>query len=781
MKGNRHLLIVLFLLGCTLPAMAQFRSRMRTADKQYEIHAYNLAIQSYLEALDRRPDDTEALSRIADSYRQLNMLDEAARYYALAVRNRDVEPERLLEFGHVLKGLGRYDEARQWYQLYARDVNAMVGNHYAASVEFAKQQLATSSGFSVTPEPINTASSDFGATFATRDQVTFSSARTDLGGQFDGQARNHPFVSMVTETRFLSVPYLLRNGYRGEGSVGPVAYSPDGGQVIFTRNNFVDGTRQVPGSGMSLSLFMADVNPSGEWVNVRPYVHNGTTFNTGFATWAPDGQTIFFASDRPDGFGGYDIYRSTRVGNSWTTPENLGPVVNSPGHEITPWYDGQSLYFSSDWHHGLGGMDVFRAEQNGTRWTQIFHMGTGINSMRDDMGFVFDSSRNLGYVTSNRPDGVGQEDIYRVTRSAESITLLIRNASDGAPVAGAIIDFSDCGEGAFVADASGRYTFQAIEGLQCNVVVRKDGYASVTIPLQTTGTAPGQEVTINLNNLSETYPGKVVDYASRLPVGGVTVTATNRTTNTSVSAVTDVSGDYYLALTPYTTYDFSLRAPNYQPLEFTLPVEDGLNRNLLGVISLLPGSGSTPANPSVPATPGKPSGISSGFAVQLAAIARLPDLGNYTNMAGIGNVYYVEDGGRYKVRVGVFGTRAEAQQAQTAARSRGYSGAFVVSEAGTSGGGTTTPNPAPTTPPATSGPAYLVQLGAYSNPASFDTGRAGQLGTIVSRPKGNLTLMLVGGINSLEQARQVRQQARTAGYTGAFIVTEQGGQLTKVE
>jgi len=124
-------LVITLLLGFSLPASAQFRSSMRTANKQYDINAYNLAVQSYLAALERLPTDAEALGKIADCYRHLNMMEDAARYYAQAVRQRDINKQHFLEFGHVLRSLGRYDEAKQWYATYARDVNAMVGNQYS--------------------------------------------------------------------------------------------------------------------------------------------------------------------------------------------------------------------------------------------------------------------------------------------------------------------------------------------------------------------------------------------------------------------------------------------------------------------------------------------------------------------------------------------------------------------------------------------------------------------------------------------------------------------------
>ncbi|PSR12773.1 MAG: hypothetical protein DA408_13615 [Bacteroidetes bacterium] len=799
MRFNPVTLIIACLLLFSSPLAAQFRTAMRTANKQYDINAYNLAVQSYLSALERRPDDPEALGKLADCYRHLNMMEDAARYYAQAVRLRDVNKQHFLEFGEVLMALGRYDEAKQWFDTYARDVSAMVGRQYSQSCDFAKTQITAASGFNVRPELLNTPSADFGPSFVLSDQVVFSSARTDLAapGSFSGKAGNSLLVATIGQDRFLAIPYLLRNGYQVDGgNAGPVSYSPDGAKVIFTRNNFVDGTRQIPSSGMQLALFEATVSASGEWTNVRPFPFNGSDYSTGYATYTPDGRGVYFASDRPDGFGGYDIYTSYLVGNSWSTPENLGPVVNSPGNELTPFFDGSSLYFASDWHYGLGGLDVFRSQQDNGRWTQIFHMGAAINSPRDDYGFVFNDARNLGYVVSNRTGGSGNEDVYRVTRSADNITLVIKNASDGAPLANAIVDFVECGEGAYQAGTDGLYTFQAMQGLNCNLVVRKDGYVSATVPLATLGSGDQKEITVNLTKINETYPGKVVDYATRIPLQGVVVRVLNRQTGTAMEAVTDVNGDYYVAMTPFTTYDFTIRNPGYQDIVFVLPVEDGRNRNMLGVIGMQTGvagtsginPGVTPTTPVTPVNPGTSgnNSVQAGYAIQLAALSKL-DLSRYSSLNNLGQVYGVPAGNIYKVRLGVYGTRQEAEQALRGVKSKGYNDAFIVTEAGSSTTGNvpnTSPVSQPTTQPTTqptSNYSYLVQLGAYSKPENFDQSKAASLGTIVSRPKGALTAMLVANIASLDQARIIQSRARAAGWVGAFIVQDQNGQLVKVE
>jgi len=333
-----------------------------------------------------------------------------------------------------------------------------------------------------------------------------------------------------------------------------------------------------------------------------------------------------------------------------------------------------------------------------------------------------------------------------------------------------------------------------MQGLNCNLVIRKDGYSSATVPLATSGNGEQKEIIVDLTKITETYAGKIVDYATRIPLQGVKVKLINRNTNNPMEVVTDVNGDYYVAMSPYTTYDYTITNPGYQDIVFALPIEDGQNRSVLGVIGMQPGvsgGGTVSPNPVTPVTPGGgtttgggTTNVQPGYAVQLAATNKL-DLNRFNNLSNVGQVYAVEDGGRYKVRLGVFSTRAEAEQALRTAKSSGYSDAWIVQEAGstTAGGGTpTTPNTGGqvTNPPSVTG-TYMVQLAAYSKPQYFDRTKAETLGTITSRPKGNLTVMLVSNIRTLGAARDVRQRARAAGWDGAFIVQDQNGQLMKVE
>ena len=797
MLTKKLILPFLFLSLCFF-ANAQSKSRLRKADKQYELRAFNLAIDNYKAVLGKRNDDPEAIGRLADSYRHINKMMEAEEWYEKLIkryrsagRSEKINPVHFLRYGLVLKALGRYDDAWKQFRRYA-EYQPQEGNHFAQSCNFAKVQQNVASSYMVDQEFINTPATEFGPSFLRKD-VVFSSSRTDIirsSSNWAGKAKNQLFIASRGNSGFLESPLFLKNSMKNAYNEGPVSYAPNGRMVAYTKNNFVDGTRHIPSSGMEMSIHIAEVNDAGDWVNSQPFPFNGTTFSTGFPSFSPEGDRLYFASDRPDGFGGYDLFVSYKLeGNNWSTPENMGPVVNSPGNEISPYFDGTMLFFSSDWHQGLGGYDIFRAEQNGGRWSRIFHLGDPVNSPRDDYGFIYDGFENMGYFVSNRPGGRGNEDIYKVYKSADNIELRVRNASDGSPVANAIIDFSSCGEGVFLADIRGLYSFQAVQGLNCNVVIRKEGYISSSIQINTVGLRQNRNFEVMLSREGEEYVGKMLNYQSKAPIAGVTITATNQNTNSKTEARSDVNGNYSLALSPSTVYILRFSRPGYRDLQYTLRTQEGFDRTIRTAYLRSTSDeffdedpvGPSDSDPFV--SPGPDSGepeITSGYSVQVAAV-KSDNLGAFANLESLGTVYSTPVNNIYKIRVGVFDTRQEAARVLSSAKSKGYKGAFIVEEEGRASTGTNRPQEQfIERDPVFRTSKYMVQLAAYRDVRWFDESSIRGLGVVEERKKGPWTVKYLSGFTSLSDAQQALRKARNAGFNSAFIVTDENGELKKV-
>lgn len=820
------------------------QTALNKANKQFELHAFNLAIRSYLDVLDKQPNNAMALERVADCYYHLNRMDEARLYYERAVIQGANSPEVFFHYGQALKGVEQYELAKTQFLKYARTYPAL-GNQLVESCDFSIARQNDPPSYSVKSEFLNTSASDFGPTFY-NDQVVYVSARSDIrhadaranqgASNWTGAANNQLFISSRDANGYLRVPNLLKSSLRAGYNEGPISYSPDGRWVAITKNNFVDGTRHIPSSGMELSIHIAELTGNGDYMNSVPFPHNGSGFSTGWPYFAPDGRSIYFASDRPGGFGGFDIYVSYRVGNSWSTPENLGAVVNTAGNEITPFADSDNLYFSSDGHKGFGGYDVFRADRSGSRWSSVAHLGSGINSPRDDYGFVFDDFKNLGYLTSNRVGGKGLEDVYRVTKVTDNLVIQVLNASDRTPVPDAILDFSACGEGYYETNRSGIYSFQALQGLNCEVVIRKPGYAEEKLLLspQTLRASRGFEVLMRKEG--EEYLGTVLNVQNGFSLDGVQIQATNQATGSSMNAVTDQRGEYALALSTQSSYVLRYSKSGFVDVNRVVRTGSGQDRTILGNTSMTPSSTITPAagteltarrpNTFQQAPETTPDEYGMGIqsvglnigehVVQVAAVSNARaavDLSSFSNLEEVGRVYSVQEDNITKVRVGYFPTANDAREALQWIKSKGYPSAFVTKQAGLEPAPATrtemTPKgpssavaqprsiPAPVEsyearstipgmPSIASQPAkalvsrYMVQLAAYRNPRFFDEQKVTGLGEIQQKMKGELTLMLLSGFESKDSALRAMEQARALGFTGAYLVVEESGELKRV-
>lgn len=836
-------LLALFML-CIFSATAQ--SDLKKADKQYELAAYNLAIKSYLKVLDKDAQNGPAMAKMADSYRHLNRMEEAATWYRNAIKQTGMDPIHIFEFANVLKALGDYSRAAEWFEIYA-EKRPVAGRHFVESCNFAKSIKDVPSLYKISNEFANSPQSDFGAAFY-NNQVVFTSARQDIPRNekprehnWTGVAKNQLFISSIDQNGFLGRPAYLRSDLKSNYNEGPVSYSGNGRVVAFTKNNFVNGTRQIPGSGMELSIYLADVTSEGDWGEAKPFPFNGSGYSSGFPFLSNDGNTLYFASNRPDGFGGYDIYISYRTGSSWSTPENMGPVINSAGDEITPAMIGEDLFFASNWHHGLGGFDIFRGERSEGIWKNVYHLGNGINSSYDDYGYTYNSQSNRGYIVSNRKGGKGSEDLYRVIRSTENMLIAVADKTTGKPIANALIDFTACGEPVFKTNKRGEYRFQAMEGLNCQIVVSKEGYRSYTFDLNAqTEAAESFEILLTSQKAESDYLGKIINANDNKSIAAVRVKATDQTSGLVIETTSDNKGDYHLPLDPGREYLIRFSKAGFLDTHKKVNTGSGQDKSILGVLPLpLSGTSAADSNSRIVSsnTPGRvvneaeppveivevvtstttvkipapaPEPVDEmaieaqeGFSVQLSAVpqGQSVNVNEYLQMNQSGNIYGKNEGNYKKVRVGIFATRAEAKAAQAAARMKGFKSAFIVeerivslremeiySEAVYDRPATPVVDNTPPPPPSIRKPTpenrqsdIKVQIASYKNMNYFKPQSVSDIGTIETRKKGDFTIILLSGFADKKAALQARNAAVQKGYKGAYLVKDQAGKLEKVE
>ena len=395
---------------------------LKKANKQFDLRAYELAIENYQKTLQSHPDKIDAMLGLAESYRYTKDPLSAIKWYELAFQSGDeIKPGYILRYGHTLKTVGLYEKAQQQYLEY-RGTDPVVGEHFALSCDFARNLLEESENYEIYLYSSNSPTSDFGVSFF-KDNIVFATfgGTSQASGNFSHIEKkgNKLLIAPSIQDAKNGNAKNLRSSLREQYGIGPLSYSREAKVVAFTRNNFSNNQQQIYGNETDLSIHVALVDEDGDFYEEKAFPHNETEYATAFPQLAFDGKAMYFSSNRPGGEGGFDIYVSYFKKGEWTTPENLGSRINSPGNEITPFFDGETLFYSSDYHHGLGGFDVFKSEVVAGQWTYPENMGKGANSPGDDYYFVKNMLTGETYVSSNRLGGRGADDIYMLKEIQE--------------------------------------------------------------------------------------------------------------------------------------------------------------------------------------------------------------------------------------------------------------------------------------------------------------------------------------------------------------------------
>ncbi|MFN0216971.1 MAG: hypothetical protein ACKVT2_22155 [Saprospiraceae bacterium] len=723
------LVLVFLCTASLLPAQSStVKDLLSRADRQFDLNSYNLAIQTYELVLKEQKTNARALARIGDCNVQLNRPEKAVEWYQKAQNTYNMEADVPLRLGHALMQTDDYDGAKDQYLLYA-ETNEKVGRHFANAADYAIKNAKKESQWSVKNEAINTSAADYGPAFY-YTRIAFNSARTDItkkgktAADPQGGNTNYLFVSQRNpESELLQKPTFLRSDIQNNRNEGPLSFSSNGRRVAFCRNKFISGTRQIAETGMNMSIYIADVE-DGNWSNIKAFTFNGPDYSTGFPCLSPDGNKLIFASTQPGGYGGWDIYVSNWTSNGWSEPRNLGTPLNSPGNEVTPFFDGEDLYFSSDWHNGFGGLDVFRASLGREEITEVFNLGPGLNSPRDDYGFIYNSTDNIGYLTSNRSGGRGNEDIWMVSKKWNDDRYSAQNNNQNAfsrdnslraneysntgnndyydltstgagsgrlhilvtdergyPLSDANVNLSDCYGGKGTTGGDGKFYFdELLRPIDCSVSLSKRGFRDVTIALRDFGR---KNVKISLgNDVREEFRGYVFDARTQDPIRSVAVQL--QLPEGVLETTTDEAGFYSLSAEPGLTYLISYNKYGYTDAVVRTNLLYNSNNRIAPVyLEKAYDDRTTPSNPVNPAIYSDVYGSTptitriyprepdvtvvpnkfNGYSIQLAATPEVPSdarLSKYESLTKLANLYVKSEDKMNKIRLGIFPTLAQA-------------------------------------------------------------------------------------------------------------------------
>ncbi|HRK29211.1 MAG TPA: OmpA family protein [Chitinophagales bacterium] len=412
---------------------AEVQNLLNKANKYYDAFAYKEAIPFYRDVL-IKDNLLEAKVKLAECYRLTNDLVNAEYWYRIIINQLPVnEHIYKLRFAQILQTNGNCVEAKKWFLEYGKHND--IGNKLAKGCDMITRLTEHEYDYNTWLLPINSKAADFAPALYSKGLV-FCSNREELMGK-SGKTKQGQFLNLYysefLEGGNFTTPKPLKGSINSPYNDGPITFTQNADSAIFTRNAAFLGKKQRDTVGtLLLSLYTAQLQKNGKWGNVRKFKFNNVedeydklrTHSMTHPGISPDGQNLFFVSDMEGGYGGTDIYICTRIDSTWSRPVNLGPQINTSGNELFPFMhaDG-NLYFASNGHAGLGGLDIFYTRYNRTAWQTPVNIGAPFNSRYDDFSITLNADNNWGFFTSNRPGGFGNDDIYYFTRVPDAQNL----------------------------------------------------------------------------------------------------------------------------------------------------------------------------------------------------------------------------------------------------------------------------------------------------------------------------------------------------------------------
>jgi len=804
---NVKLLSLILLFGLSSIYLNAQSANLQKANKFYEIYSFAEAIQYYNLALKDNPKDVLAMANLANSYKQLNLLESAAKWYSRIPKN-ECSSQDLFRYASTLKSLEQYDKAKQIYLEYAKS-DTDIGRHYATSCDFATRNKKVGySDFEVKPENnVNSAAADFSPTMF-KNQLLVSSFRNEAAPMASNSSKyNQLYIASRNIKNQFSRPVLLRKGIQSSQNTGNLSFDEFYNNVVFAKNNsnLLNGMIPLDDNGIKLDIYFAKVVDEGNWENQKAFPFNSADASNGFPHLTLNGKTLYFASNKMGGYGGYDIYVSYKSGNTWSYPENLGAEINTPGNEISPFMDEGMLYFASDWHTGFGGMDIFNSEkQKGGLWGKVRNMGPKVNSAQNDYSLVYYSQDNAGYFVSDRPGAKGKSDIYSLTRkiTTEHVNIFVYAADGKKPVKNAAIDLTACGFGKYNTGDLGVITITGSEAFGCQAIIQKSGFYSEIAELIPNNSNGDVEVFLKVRIAGDDEGKQAVAVTTPQPAPKAEV-------------LPEPEDEDFLERR-------GLVARSAEQMKASEKAVVSINKDALKLNAEMPKSRYLAAIKDI--KQGKEI-----FEIQIGAFSK-PDFKKLGALGDIGLVYSDRKNNLYYYKVGTFENKSEAQLALKKIRTRGYKDAFIkkitdfnpivsainniseqdqqpviYSEQTVKSAPPATysvpvnkdPNYVPkqrkpitnqvpivsgqptytTTTTTREAAVFKVQLAAFgkSSVVTFSP-KINALGQVYSTTNTNgMVIYLLGDFNSLEAAKSAQTIARKEGAPSAFVVAYRGG------
>ena len=468
----------------------------KKADRLYDRLQFVKAAEEYLKLSDSELNSEYVITRLANCYYNLFETSEAEKWFKKIV-NKNPDAELIYKYSQMLKANGKYKESNLWMNKFSEmkpyDSRAV---SFKNTPNYIDKIINKGKRFNIQNLKINSEFSDFGATIY-KNKLYFVSSRNEKATSRNYGWNDEPFLDIFSSTindKGSHLPANLFDELNSKFHEGVVSFTPDGNTAYFTRESYYEDEYQkdsLNNTKYSQLYIYKATKLKDSWDTFESLEINDVNFSNKNPMVSPDGKHLYFSSNMPGGFGLYDLYKAEiKDDGSLGKVENLGQKINTEGQEAFPFLTSENiLYFSSDGHLGLGGLDVFYSKNVDDKWSNSKNVGIPVNSGADDFAFMIKEEK--GYVSSNRTGGVGKDDIYALKKIRPLCDLLLEtvvlDSKTNSPIDTALTSVSD-GEGTInnskTTNEKGLVEFMIECENEIKFVVSKEGYESKILDIK---------------------------------------------------------------------------------------------------------------------------------------------------------------------------------------------------------------------------------------------------------------------------------------------------------
>ncbi len=493
MKHKFSLYPAVFILLVSVLASCS-NALIKSGDREIENLSYTKAIVKYEKALRGQPDNIDVKLKLANAYRILNDATAAEKYYAEVADSVELPTEEKLHYAQVLMKNDKYEAARPYLEQYLKvNPTDQLARDLLASTERAPVMMEDTMAYILKPLPLDFLVSMFGPV-AYGSGFVFAAETEIIRAASTNPWTGYSFLDMYYMDKDAAgdwnIPREFSPELNGRFHDGPATFNKDQTEIIYTRSAMrTEKKRLVNEENENQFYLYRSVKKDGKWQEPTMLPFNNVNYSVGHPALSPDDGVLYFSSDMPGGYGGSDLYKSIRQGeDGWSEPINLGSTINTPGNEVFPYVSRSGkLYFSSEGHLTLGGLDVFESELQGDLWSSPKNLAYPLNSSRDDFGIYFDKGDTTGLVSSSRS---GVDMIYSFAKIKpifvlHGIAKLKANQTPLKDVRITLVNFTDGDTAIMRTPADGKFSFNLLPNKKYKIIGEKEGYFTLSEEFKT--------------------------------------------------------------------------------------------------------------------------------------------------------------------------------------------------------------------------------------------------------------------------------------------------------